>query len=413
MHKEAKSFEMNWRLTTNGGKRLTLGFLALAAIFIAATTKPLRDPAKTFTVVLDAGHGGKDPGNLGTGRHKRTEKDISLDVVLEVGKMIEQQYPEVEVIYTRKTDIFPSLNERVKIANKAQADLFISVHCNANNNKEAYGSETYVMGLHKSEESLQTAMRENASIYLEDNYEKDYEGFDPKNPDTYIALSLRENVFLDQSLGLAKNIQDEFRVKVGRKDRGVKQAGYYVISFTNMPSVLVELGFLTNSTEEDFLHSTDGKSGMSNSIFKAFKAFKEKADAKVGKTEIKNESGNGNGNKNENGKQNENEVNKGGSKAKPGIIYSEVKTGVKFQVQILTSSKPLNKKSSEFKGLDKVDEYISGGVYKYLAGSTSNFQEAKNNQKLLREMGFKDAFIVAFENGQKIDLNEAIAKSSK
>lgn len=411
MHKEAKSFEMNWRLTTKGGKRLTLGFLALAAIFIAATTKPLRDPAKTFTVVLDAGHGGKDPGNLGTGRHKRTEKDISLDVVLEVGKMIEQQYPEVEVIYTRKTDIFPSLNERVKIANKAQADLFISVHCNANNNKEAYGSETYVMGLHKSEESLQTAMRENASIYLEDNYEKDYEGFDPKNPDTYIALSLRENVFLDQSLGLAKNIQDEFRVKVGRKDRGVKQAGYYVISFTNMPSVLVELGFLTNSTEEDFLHSTDGKSGMSNSIFKAFKAFKEKADAKVGKNENKNESGNGN--KKENGKQNENEVNKGGSNAKPGIIYSEVKTGVKFQVQILTSSKPLNKKSSEFKGLDKVDEYISGGVYKYLAGSTSNFQEAKNNQKLLREMGFKDAFIVAFENGQKIDLNEAIAKSSK
>ncbi|MFZ4786019.1 MAG: N-acetylmuramoyl-L-alanine amidase family protein, partial [Flavobacteriales bacterium] len=284
------------------------------------------------------------------------------------------------------------------------ADLFVSIHCNANNNKEAFGSETYVMGLHKSEESLQTAMRENASIYLEDNYEKDYEGFDPKNPDTYIALSLRENVFLDQSLGLAKNIQDEFRVKVGRKDRGVKQAGYYVISFTNMPSVLVELGFLTNSTEEDFLHSTDGKSGMSNSIFKAFKAFKEKADAKKAN---QNEDKNGNGN------ENKNEVSKGSDAAKPAIVYTEVKTGVKFQVQILTSSKPLNKKSSEFKGLDKVDEYISAGVYKYLAGSTSNFQEAKNNQKLLREMGFKDAFIVAFENGQKIDLNEAIAKSSK
>ena len=404
MHKEAKSIEMNLRVSTNTGKRLAIAILACAAIFIGATTTPLRDPSKTFTVVLDAGHGGKDPGNLGTGRHKRTEKDISLDVVLELGKMIETNYPDVEVVYTRKTDIFPSLNERVKIANKAQADLFISVHCNANNNKEAFGSETYVMGLHKSEESLQTAMRENASIYLEDNYEKDYAGFDPKNPDTYIALSLRENVFLDQSLSLAKGIQDDFRVKVGRKDRGVKQAGYYVISFTNMPSVLVELGFLTNSTEEDFLHTPDGKSKMSLSIYKAFKEFRDKAAAKAGET-VK-----------QNPVVKEDKV--PGKTPPPAakttnVVYKEVTSGVKFQVQILTSSKPLNKKSSEFKGLDKVDEYISGSVYKYLAGSTPNFQEAKDMQKILREMGFKDAFIVAFENGKKLDLNEAIAKSNK
>jgi len=404
MHKEAKSIEMNLRVSTNTGKRLAIAILACAAIFIGATTTPLRDPSKTFTVVLDAGHGGKDPGNLGTGRHKRTEKDISLDVVLELGKMIETNYPDVEVVYTRKTDIFPSLNERVKIANKAQADLFISVHCNANNNKEAFGSETYVMGLHKSEESLQTAMRENASIYLEDNYEKDYAGFDPKNPDTYIALSLRENVFLDQSLSLAKGIQDDFRVKVGRKDRGVKQAGYYVISFTNMPSVLVELGFLTNSTEEDFLQTPDGKSKMSLSIYKAFKEFRDKAAAKAGET-VK-----------QNPVVKEDKV--PGKTPPPAakttnVVYKEVTSGVKFQVQILTSSKPLNKKSSEFKGLDKVDEYISGSVYKYLAGSTPNFQEAKDMQKILREMGFKDAFIVAFENGKKLDLNEAIAKSNK
>ena len=395
---------MNRRVSTNTGKRLAIAILACAAIFIGATTTPLRDPSKTFTVVLDAGHGGKDPGNLGTGRHKRTEKDISLDVVLELGKMIETNYPDVEVVYTRKTDIFPSLNERVKIANKAQADLFISVHCNANANKEAFGSETYVMGLHKSEESLQTAMRENASIYLEENYEKDYDGFDPKNPDTYIALSLRENVFLDQSLSLAKGIQDDFRVKVGRKDRGVKQAGYYVISFTNMPSVLVELGFLTNSTEEDFLQTPDGKSKMSLSIYKAFKEFRDKAATKAGTVAAENPV-----------------VKDDKIPAKPNtpaakttaVVYKEVTTGVKFQVQILTSSKPLNKKSSEFKGLDKVDEYISGNVYKYLAGSTPNFQEAKDMQKILREMGFKDAFIVSFENGKKLDLNEAIAKSNK
>lgn len=404
MHKEAKSIEMNRRVSTNTGKRLAIAILACAAIFIGATTTPLRDPSKTFTVVLDAGHGGKDPGNLGTGRHKRTEKDISLDVVLELGKMIETNYPDVEVVYTRKTDIFPSLNERVKIANKAQADLFISVHCNANANKEAFGSETYVMGLHKSEESLQTAMRENASIYLEDNYEKDYDGFDPKNPDTYIALSLRENVFLDHSLSLAKGIQDDFRVKVGRKDRGVKQAGYYVISFTNMPSVLVELGFLTNSTEEDFLQTPDGKSKMSLSIYKAFKEFRDKAATKAGAVAAEKPVV----------KDDKIPVKTNTPAAKTtAVVYKEVTTGVKFQVQILTSSKPLNKKSSEFKGLDKVDEYISGNVYKYLAGSTPNFQEAKDMQKILREMGFKDAFIVSFENGKKLDLNEAIAKSNK
>ena len=404
MHKEAKSIEMNRRVSTNTGKRLAIAILACAAIFIGATTTPLRDPSKTFTVVLDAGHGGKDPGNLGTGRHKRTEKDISLDVVLELGKMIETNYPDVEVVYTRKTDIFPSLNERVKIANKAQADLFISVHCNANANKEAFGSETYVMGLHKSEESLQTAMRENASIYLEENYEKDYDGFDPKNPDTYIALSLRENVFLDQSLSLAKGIQDDFRVKVGRKDRGVKQAGYYVISFTNMPSVLVELGFLTNSTEEDFLQTPDGKSKMSLSIYKAFKEFRDKAATKAGAVAAEKPVV----------KDDKIPVKPNTPAAKTtAVAYKEVTTGVKFQVQILTSSKPLNKKSSEFKGLDKVDEYISGNVYKYLAGSTPNFQEAKDMQKILREMGFKDAFIVSFENGKKLDLNEAIAKSNK
>jgi N-acetylmuramoyl-L-alanine amidase len=404
MHKEAKSIEMNRRVSTNTGKRLAIAILACAAIFIGATTTPLRDPSKTFTVVLDAGHGGKDPGNLGTGRHKRTEKDISLDVVLELGKMIETNYPDVEVVYTRKTDVFPSLNERVKIANKAQADLFISVHCNANANKEAFGSETYVMGLHKSEESLQTAMRENASIYLEENYEKDYDGFDPKNPDTYIALSLRENVFLDQSLSLAKGIQDDFRVKVGRKDRGVKQAGYYVISFTNMPSVLVELGFLTNSTEEDFLQTPDGKSKMSLSIYKAFKEFRDKAATKAGTVAAEKPVV----------KDDKIPVKPNTPAAKTtAVVYKEVTTGVKFQVQILTSSKPLNKKSSEFKGLDKVDEYISGNVYKYLAGSTPNFQEAKDMQKILREMGFKDAFIVSFENGKKLDLNEAIAKSNK
>ncbi len=404
MHNRATSPTIPSVSTAKQRKRLILGFLFLTAIFIAAFTTPLKDSNKTFTVVLDAGHGGKDPGNLGTGRHKKTEKDVSLDVVLQLGKLIENEFPEVEVIYTRKTDVFPTLNDRVQIANKAKADLFISVHCNANNNKEAYGSETFVMGLHKSEESLQNAMRENASIYLEDDYEKTYAGFDPKNPDTYIALSLRENVFLDHSLLLAKNVQDQFRVKVGRKDRGVKQAGYYVISFTNMPSILVELGFLTNSNEEDYLHSSDGKANMSNALFKAFKDFKAKklkasAEQPVAISPNSNPKA-------------ETETSGAASKPSGPIVYKEIKQGIKFQVQILTSSKALPKNSAQFKGIEQVDEYFSGNVYKYMAGSTSNFNEAKELQKQLRALGFKDAFIVGFENGQRIDLNEAIRKAT-
>lgn len=399
MHKHAKSVEMKVKTNIIRGKRGVMVILALAAIFVGATTKPLKDPKKTFTVVIDPGHGGKDPGNVGTGRHKRTEKDISLDVSLEVGRYIQENYPEVEVLYTRKTDIYPSLHERCNIANKANADLFISIHCNANDNREAYGTETFVMGLHKSEESLKTAMRENASIFLEENYEKNYAGFDPKNPDTYIALSLRENIFLDQSLTIAKNVQDEFRVKVGRKDRGVKQAGYYVIAFTNMPSILIELGFLTNATEEDFLHSNDGKTYMASAIYRAFKQYKEKNDIKTTAGKPTPVSG-------------ESKPEPMASNEEKAVKYEEVKTGIKFQVQILTSSKPLNKKSSEFKGLEQVDEYISANVYKYMAGSTRSFSEAKEMQKKLREMGFRDAFIVAFENGSRIDLNEAIRKTT-
>lgn len=407
MHKDATTVEMNAQTRINRGKRGAMIILALAAIFIAAVSTPIKDHKKTFTVVIDPGHGGKDPGNIGTGRFKRTEKNISLDVSLQVGKYIQDNYPEVEVIYTRTGDTYPELYQRCEMANKANADLFISIHCNANDNRQAFGTETFVMGLHKSEESLKTAMRENASIYLEDNYEKNYGGFDPKNPDTYIAMSLRENIFLDQSLALAKNVQDEFRVKVGRKDRGVKQAGYYVIAFTNMPSILVELGFLTNETEEDFLHSDDGKTYMASAIYRAFKAYKEKTELKTGKPSSTNTSGSP--------EEKKPETVPDSVRPEPettGIAYNEVKTGIKFQVQILTSSKPLNKKSNEFRGLDKVDEYISGNVYKYMAGCTSSFQEAKSIQKKLREKGFTDAFIVAFENGQRIDLNEAIRKTT-
>ena len=413
------------------------GFLfVIAAVLLMSTTLPPTVAVKKYTVVLDPGHGGKDPGNLGTGRLSRTEKDISLDVALLVGEYIHSNYPEVDIVYTRKTDTFPTLARRVQIANESLADLFISIHCNANDNKAASGAETFVMGLHKSEESLRTAMRENASIYLEKDQEKNYQGFDPKNPDTYIIMSMRENAFLDKSINLAKNVQDQFRSKVGRKDRGVKQAGYYVISFTNMPSVLVELGFLTNAEEEDFLHSKEGKTYMASAIYRAFRDFKEKNNPNV---KGKVDSGKG---KQEDSKPKENTpttaaknnaATAGGSEtttvknpnstaqnptinqpnATLDIPHKPITAGIKFQVQILSSAKPLNTATPEFKGLKNVEEQLHNGMYKYLTGTTDDYAEAKQSRDKLIGIGFKDAFIIAFEDNQRIDLTKAVNQTKK
>jgi len=375
-------------------------FTLLLLVFVFGVGASLREATdKKFVVVLDAGHGGTDPGNLGTGRYSKTEKDISLAVTLQVGKLIEANYPNVKVVYTRTGDTFPTLKRRVEIANTNNADLFISIHCNANDNTAASGSESFVMGLHKSEESLRTAMRENASIFLESNAGRDYEGFDPNNPDTYIALSLRENIFQDKSIQLAKNVQDQFRVKVGRKDRGVKQAGYYVISFTNMPSILVELGFLTNSTEEDYLQSAEGKEYMSAAIYRAFQDYQAKLFnvQPVNGQEVVV-------------KQNE---------IKPTVDYASLiwredeKDQVMFKVQILSSAQAINKNSQQFHGLPKFEEYLSNGTHKYMAGSSRSLEEAKKNQKLLREAGFTGAFVVAFVNGERISMEEALKKTQE
>jgi len=227
------------------------------------------------TVVIDAGHGGKDPGNLGTGRYKAREKDISLDVALRVGGYIKKEFSQIKVIYTRSTDVFIGLNERADIANKAKADLFISIHCNAFTKLSSHGVETYALGLHRNKENLQVAMKENSSITMEDDYKTKYEGFDPNSAESIIALTIMQSAFLQQSLSLSSYIQKQFRERVGRTDRGVKQAGFLVLRKTTMPSVLVELGFLTNEEEEDFLNSENGKAYMSSAIFRGFKEYKE------------------------------------------------------------------------------------------------------------------------------------------
>lgn len=223
------------------------------------------------TVVLDAGHGGHDPGTNWGGVK---EKNVVLSITLKVGQLIKEHMPDVKVIYTREDDSFVELHERARIANRNQADLFISIHCNANNSTRPYGSETYTLGLHRTEDNFEVAKRENQVIYLEENYEENYHGFDPNSPESYIIFSLYQSQNMANSIALAAKIQQEFR-SAGRHNRGVKQAGFLVIRETSMPSVLIETGFISNPNERQFLNSSEGQMKMARSIFNAFKSYKE------------------------------------------------------------------------------------------------------------------------------------------
>ena len=363
------------------------------ALVVACAAFAPAPPA--LTVVLDAGHGGKDPGNLGTGRYRETEKDITLDVTLKLGEYIEENLPGVEVIYTRKDDSFPALRERVKIANESKADLFISIHCDAFDGPGPRGSSTYVMGMHKSEESLRVAMRENASMFKEDGYETNYDGFDPNDPDTYIALSLRQNVNLEASLTLGAAVQKQFKERVGRRDRGVKQAGFYVISYTTMPSTLVELGFLTNPEEEDFLHSDDGQSYLASAIYRAFRDTYMATRGQESETSDPVRS--------EVVSQDQEDQNSQPSSED----RADAPDQVWFGVQILTSSAALSADSPEFRGHSDAVPYIRHGMHKYILGRHNNPEDAHAAKNQLRSEGFEGAFVVAFQGEDQIPMAQA------
>ena len=363
--------------------------VAMLVVFATAAFTPLEP---SMIVVIDAGHGGKDPGNLGTGRYKISEKDITLDVAKKLAGYIEKNMPDVKVILTRKDDSFPKLNTRVKIANESAADLFISIHCDAFSSPNAWGCGTYVMGMHKTKESLRVAMQENASIYKEDDYATNYDGFDPNDPDTYIALSLRQNIYLDKSLELGSLIQSQFRDRVGRKDRGVRQAGYYVISYTSMPSVLVELGFLTNNEEEDFLISDEGQTYMASALYRALRDYRgyqssieleepEEVEEQVEKVKEKK------------------------TETSPEVSETE-SMQIAFKVQIASSLIELDNSNPIFQGQQGVEVYISNGQFKYTIGNFKTAKEAHEKKRSLRESGFKGAFVAAFRNGKRIPMSE-------
>ncbi|MCB0396635.1 MAG: N-acetylmuramoyl-L-alanine amidase [Flavobacteriales bacterium] len=385
-------------------KLLVILIVPVLTVLTSFVPKPV-EGYKIRTVVIDAGHGGHDPGCSGAGA---LEKDVALSLALKLGKHIEEQFPEVKVIYTRKEDKFIELHKRAAIANENKADLFICIHLNSGP-AAAYGSETYVMGLHKSAANLEVAKRENASILLEDDYQEQYDGYDPKSPEGSTILELFQSAHLEQSLSLATKIQSQYKNKAKMKDRGVKQAGFLVLYKTTMPSVLIESGFLTNPSEEAFLTSAEGQAKVAAGLFNAFSEYKKEMESKSTGTVVERTPENTQPTKQSPDEQGNTASHDVKVNARPG----EEEAGVVFKVQVVSSANRIEMNDPSFKNLSSLKEYQDQGIYKYAAGSAKTFSEATTLQSDIRAMGFTDAFIVAFRDGQKIPLRDALAEAGK
>lgn len=360
--------------------------------------------AKPFTLVIDAGHGGKDPGALGA---RGREKDINLNVALKFGRLVNDNMADVKVVFTRDEDVFVPLQDRCAIANKANGDLFVSIHVNASKSGAAYGVETYTIGLSKSDANFEVAKRENSVILLEDGYKERYQGFDPRSPESYIMFEFMQSKFSDQSIEMAAYTQDEF-VELKRYNRGVRQENFWVLHQTKMPSVLIELGFISNREEEKYLLSDEGQQDLALSIFRAFERYKHEYDRKntVSAVELPQDAA---------------PVKPSAPSAKPEKPAPNPKTekpaptlsveyvqGVKavYKLQIFTSSQKIDDPSDpRFKGL-KCDYYEEDGVFKYTHGANSNLGLMLKLKAEIKGK-FPQAFMVAFYQGKKITLQEA------
>ena len=343
---------------------------------------------KDFVVVLDAGHGGKDTGNRGNGY---MEKKIALTIALEIGKQLSSQ-KGIKVIYTRKDDRFVELKNRAKIANQADADLFISIHCDAFTSPQAYGAGTFVLGLHRNKDNFRIAQNENSVIFLEEDHETTYEGFDPNNPESVISLVLMQETYNSQSIEAANTIQRSFVTNLKRKDRTVKQAGFLVLRETYMPSVLVEVGFLTNKNEGAYLNSTSGQREMATTISKAIINYKKQLEASVVK---------------------EDQAVIVAEKETAAVKENPAKTidtnGIVFKVQIAAISKSIDLSRKNFKGLTNLSKEKSGKLFRYFYGETDSYDEAEKLKKKAIKKGYEHAFLVAYKDGVKIKISEAIS----
>ena len=369
---------------------------------------------KRITVVIDAGHGGKDPGAIGSVL-KLKEKDVNLSVALELGMFLYAE-PGFKVVFTRKTDVFIPLDERAQKANKEKADLFISIHANASPNKSAYGAETFVVGS-SSKENMATAMRENASILYEENYKVRYGGFDPNKTESYIMFDMMQSSFLTQSIDLAQRVQKKIVSNCNRTDRSVKQAGFLVLRQTNMPSILVELGYLTNPKEEKYLKKDSSRKALAKAIYQAVVDYRNNCDSKTAQADpldVEVE-------KPELHPQSANEVKTDSLKKDTAVaqpakkvektqeekpVVPEKQDTICYRVQFCSSKTKLGSNAREFKSCVPAYEYLENNVYKYMYGKASTFSAAVELQKKVR-VEFKDAFVVVMKGNKKLPPSEA------
>lgn len=375
-----------------------LGFSLCTSVYAA-------DP---FKIVIDPGHGGKDPGAIG----KRTrEKHVNLAIALKLGEKIKQRHGDVKVIYTRSNDKSVGLQDRADIANKAKADLFVSIHTNAIRSTSVKGTETYTLGLRRSDENLEVVKRENSVILLEDDYKVKYQGFDPNSAESYIMFELIQDKHMDQSIRMASLIQKHFKGHSGRINRGVRQDAFLVLRNTSMPSVLIEVGFISNPEEERYLMSESGQESLAGAIYKAFEEFKSEFDKRNGTYAISEKSGKGNERNNNvmpevaiatevsekpvptNNRRSEPVATKAAPQTKGKVIY---------KVQIMTHPKKLSANSSLFKGVKGVDHYIEKGQYKYTVGASTSRSEMEALRRRISSK-FKDAFVIKTMDNKRIN----------
>ncbi len=379
--------------------------LVLLLLFISPFDQAAQN--KKFTVVLDPGHGGKDPGTMGTKRYKNWhEKNIVLSVALKEGAILKEEAPDISVIYTRKTDVFVELHKRGEIANKADADLFISIHVNAAS-ASAKGTETYLLGVHRNASNLAVSKLENDVILLEDNYEKHY-SYNPNNPESIIGLTLMQEDFLDQSIKMAKILEKNFVNVGGRTSKGVKQAGFVVLHQSYMPAILTEIGFLSNTGEEDFLRTDEGQEKIAQSLAASIIKYKNEL-TQNGSSSVEIED-----------VTSENKVDDpiiDSSDTPENKIEEQTKDrifeGVTFKIQIASGVKSIETKSQNFKGLKGVERIKTGSTYKYYFGKTSNYDEILKMRGKAKEVDYSDCFIVAFKNGEKVSVTDVINERTK
>ena len=368
-------------------------FVFFCSLWLILPFVHIQAEGRDFTVVIDPGHGGRDPGAIG---RRGKEKTINLNVALKLGRLIQENCPDVRIVYTRQKDVFVGLDKRAQIANNAKADLFISIHTNSvARGRTVRGTETYTLGLHRTEDNLEVAKKENAVILIESDYEQRYAGFNPNSSESYIIFEFLQDKNMEKSVQLATLIQRQFKTTAKRIDKGVHQAGFLVLRETTMPGVLVELGYISTPDEERYLLSEAGTDALAKSIYRAFASYKEKFDSPAARSTAPIQVD----------PSKPSPTSPKAEKAKKKEIHKTDKPV--FKIQILTSDKKLPSNSKQFKGVSPVSYYQEKGLYKYTCGESTDYNKVLRTKRQLGNK-FKGAFIIAFKNGKKMDVNQAI-----